>query len=210
LRHRRRIHSQAVIKKNNTRTNISPHVKSSRKGFKFFIFTIFALAIIAGAYFLYQKYYPIIKEKMSIQTAEQSADPLRYETPPIPVEDKPDSKIEEEYTPIKTRIQVEVLNGCGEQGIAKILSDLLIKHNYDVVNRGNYIEKGKENFRVEQTRIIDQLNTSENLVRSKDLAHLIGVSISNIESFESPAPIADLTIIIGKDFKNLAVFKSDR
>ena len=123
------------------------------------------------------------------------------------MQEKPAAKEKPKLTPIQKKIQVEVLNGCGEQGIAKILSDKLIAHNYDVVNSGNYLENGKTNFNVAKTRLIDQINTSENLVNTQELAKLLGVDRSQIESFENPSPIADITIIIGKDYKSLPIFK---
>ena len=102
-----------------------------------------------------------------------------------------------------------MLNGCGEQGIAKILGNRLVKKEYDVVNSGNYIENGKRNFTVEQTKIIDQLKTPKNLAKAKELATFMGIQSSFVESFENPSPIADITIVIGKDFKTLPVFKRD-
>jgi hypothetical protein len=137
-----------------------------------------------------------------------SAENTHTTQPALPAE-QPKPEPQPQLTPLQTKIQVEVLNGCGEQGIAKILADRLVKNNYDVVNSGNYIEKGKTFFNVPKTKIIDQLKTAENLTRAKDLANLIGISQHLVESYENPAPIADISIVIGKDFKTLPIFKKD-
>jgi len=138
--------------------------------------------------------------------SSESEQPVKNE---FPVEENIVEEEPGQLTPIQKKIQIEVLNGCGEQGIAKILGDRLIKENFDIVNSGNYIEKGKANFAIEETRIIDQLKTPENLNKAKELAKLIGIDKNLVESFENPSPIADITIIIGQDFKTLPVFKRD-
>ncbi len=148
---------------------------------------------------------------MFLQTTQPpvSVEKASEPKPALPAEQtNPESPMK--LTPIQKKIQVEVLNGCGEQGIAKILAERLIKNNYDVVNSGNYLDKrGKTNFNVTETKIIDQLKTAENLTRAKDLADLIGISHHLVESYENPAPIADISIVIGKDFKTLPIFKKD-
>lgn len=126
----------------------------------------------------------------------------KEETPRIPV-----TKAAEQtdyYSPLEKKIQLEILNGCGESGVAKKLSDLLKKSKYDIVNSGNYIEKGKINWNVKETKIISQISNPQ---KARDLADLMGVLYSNVEEFENPSPIADITIIIGKDYKTLAIFQ---
>jgi len=180
--------------------------KPSRKSgstLKVIFYILFFATLIYAGYTYRDKLTAFIKPVSKPVTEQPTAQ--------IPVQE-PDQTAEIEqagFSPIQKKIQVEVLNGCGEQGIAKILGDRLIAKDYDVVNSGNYIENGKTQFDVQETKIIDQLKTTENISRAKDLASLVGISSSLVESFENPYPIADITIVIGKDFKTLPVFKQD-
>lgn len=170
---------------------------------------IFILASIAAAVVIYKdnilgllpfKNFDFSLSDINSTTADQ-------EVQRLPVEDE----ITEEpqpFTPIQKRIQIEVLNGCGVPGIAKKFSDHLKKNNYDVVNSGNYLENGKVNFNVSKTRIIDQIKSPENVVRANELADLLEIDQNLIESFENPSPIADLTLIIGKDYDQI-IFKEN-
>ncbi len=99
---------------------------------------------------------------------------------------------------------MEILNGCGEEGVAKKLSDILKKSKYDIVNSGNYMHKGKINWNVNETKIVDQINKQED---ARELADLMGILYSNVEIFDNPSPIADITIVIGKDYKTLEIFQ---
>ncbi len=120
--------------------------------------------------------------------------------PALPMEQE---ETEPYYSPVQRQIQLEILNGCGAKGVADQLTKLLRKHNYDVVNKGNYLKKGKVNWNVAETRIIDQIGKVDN---ARQLADAMGVLYSNVESYENPSPIADITIIIGKDYKTLPIF----
>lgn len=212
LRHRRRLTTQTIRKRQPTGTyqRVQP-VKKSGNGGKFFKFMAYLILLAAIGYAGYVYVWPLIDFSDLFSIENQPV----QEQATLPVEERRTNRSEElaeqdlQLTPIKKKIQLEILNGCGEQGIAKILGDRLIRYDYDIVNSGNYIETGKTNFNVEATRIVDQLNTTDNLIKSKELAALIGLKTEMIESFENPAPIADITIIVGKDFKSLPVFKKD-
>jgi len=153
-----------------------------------------------------EKIWPILP--LSQRTEQSGGENISadYASTPLPTDDRVERA---KYPPVQKRIQVEVLNGCGESGIAKRIADKLKKLNYDVVNSGNYLEKGKENFNVPTTRIIDQIKSRDNYERARELAAAMGVDPKHIESFENPAPIADLTIVIGKDFEQLSIYKAD-
>jgi hypothetical protein len=62
---------------------------------------------------------------------------------------------------------------------------------------------------VTNSKIIDQIKSSENIARAKKLAEILGIDANLIESYENPSPIADLTIVIGKDFKQLTINEKD-
>lgn len=126
----------------------------------------------------------------------------QQQEPSIPAEEK--SAQQQYFSPIEKKVQLEILNGCGESGVAKKLSDLLKKSKYDIVNSGNYIERGKINWDVPETKIISQISNPQS---ARDLADLMGILYSNVEQFENPSPIADITVVIGKDYKTLAIFQ---
>jgi len=106
--------------------------------------------------------------------------------------------------PLNRVIQLEVLNGCGTQGVAKIFSTNLKRHKYDVVSSGNYLKKGKTFWKVVKTKVIDNTGNREN---AEKLAEIIGIKKSNIESKVVASPIADITIVIGKDYRDLDIIK---
>ncbi len=207
MRHRRRLSSQTLRRQKTVTKNI-PGPQKTYSGLKKTIKALFYLTIIVLiGVVVYKKVLPRYLRTSPLSALRQSPQKTS-ESPTIPVKKEAPAQEKPKLTPIQKKIQVEVLNGCGQQGIAKILSDKLRAHNYDVVNSGNYLENGKPNFNVLKTRLIDQINTSENLVNTRTLAKLMGVDRSQIESFENPSPIADITIIIGKDYKTLPIFKN--
>ena len=208
MRHRRRLNTQTVRKRQPSAATHHTLRASRRSGStgKFFKSLLYLIIFAGIMYAGYRYLLPLISfpSTETSETVSTVRDPLPAETKPEAVaESKP------QLSPLKKRIQIEVLNGCGEQGIAKILGSRLLKEDYDIVNSGNYIEKGKTKFDVKQTKIIDQLKTPENLIKAKDLARLIGIKTAMVESFENPSPIADITIVIGQDFKTLPVLKKD-
>jgi len=206
LRHRRRINTQTIQRKNSTGT-FKPVQKSKKsKLSKFFIFISFIIIAVAAVYFFMDKIIPILPlEKFN---ASGTIEPVADEPKQIPVEQDKTDQVQQ-FTPIQKRIQIEVLNGCGTKGIAKNLSDKLKTFNYDVVNSGNYLENGKEYFEVVNTKIIDQIKNTENIARAKELAEIMGIDKNYIDSFENPSPIADLTIVIGKDIDQLTIYNKE-
>ena len=208
MRHRRRINTQTIRKKNITTTTRPTSKASSNKLRNFFIFLTIIIILAVGGLYIFDNIIPLLSLINVVQTTDVEETDID-DSHSFPVEGQQNDPVEQQFSPIQKRIQLEVLNGCGEPGIAKLLSERLKKHNYDVVNSGNYLQKGKENFDVKKTLIIDQISTPENIARSKELADLVGVGYSNVESYENPSPIADITIVIGKDFINLSIFKDN-
>ena len=204
MRHRRRYSTQTLDKKKRSTPAAVPvksrPIKKDRKYFRYIFIFILAAAVI---YALYDQGGPLLKEIKSKLDFSGPVQNTSDDKPEFPAEQKQET----ELTPIQKKIQVEVLNGCGEQGIAKILTDRLREKGYDVVNSGNYIEKGRTNFNVQKSKIIDQINTNESSAQANEFAELAGIDANLVESFENPSPISDMTIIIGKDFMNLAIFK---
>ena len=207
MRHRRRLTTQTIQRKNSTGTfQAIQKPQKSKVGKYFLILLILASIVTAGIIYKDEISGLLPLDNISFLSDEDNSTEINTELQQLPVEDE----VKEEqipYTPIQKRIQIEVLNGCGIPGIAKKFEAYLKKHNYDVVNRGNYLERGKNNFKVTHTKIIDQLKSSENIARANELADLLGIDQNLIESFENPSPIADLTLIIGKDQNQLTLME---
>ena len=104
--------------------------------------------------------------------------------------------------PIK-KIQVEVLNGCGVPGIAKIITQYLRDKGFDVVNVGNY-----ESFNITETTIIDRRSLDK--INAIEVAKIIGVSPDKgVAPFLNPELLLDVSIIIGHDYKKLIPLKNN-
>lgn len=96
-------------------------------------------------------------------------------------------------------LQVEVLNGCGVSGVADKFTGYLRKHNFDVVQTGNYIS-----FDVEKSIVIDRTGNMNNACK---VADSLGISRSNVIQQVNPNYFLDVSLIIGKDFNNLKPYK---
>jgi len=92
-------------------------------------------------------------------------------------------------------IQLEVLNGCGKEGIADKLTSYLRENDFDVVRTGNY-----RSFDVDYSLIIDRLG---NMANAKKVAKALGVSEDHIIQQLNEEYFLDVTFIIGKDYNNL-------
>lgn len=92
-------------------------------------------------------------------------------------------------------IQIEVLNGCGVDGIANAYTGLLRKNGFDVVETGNF-----ETFDLQETIIISRSGVMANAYR---VANALGVSEDNVIRESSTDFYLDVSVIIGQDFKKL-------
>lgn len=202
MRHRRRIHTQTIRRKSDTFKNTGFPFPKKKRSKKPLIIGLSIALIALVVYFYGENIQKIVSSNFDKGIASINQPVEKEKEPSIPVENNKSK--EQYYSPIEKKIQLEILNGCGEQGVAKKLTDLLKKSTYDIVNSGNYIEKGKVNWDVEETKIIDQVGKVEN---SRELADLMGILYTNLEVFNNPSPIADITIIIGKDYKTLPIFQ---
>ena len=205
MRHRRRNNTQTILRKSTTNQTrfISPKKKRSKKPL---VYTLFFVVLVSAVFFYRSEIAAVVDSfTKSSGPATSSIAPVEKPTseePEIPTSDKTEQQ--QYYSPIEKKIQLEILNGCGDSGVAKKLSSVLKKSKYDIVNSGNYMERGKINWNVEETKIISQTHNPQ---KARDLADLMGILYSNVEEFENPSPIADITIVIGKDYKTLAIFQ---
>ncbi|MFQ6115972.1 MAG: LytR C-terminal domain-containing protein [bacterium] len=100
-------------------------------------------------------------------------------------------------------ITVEVLNACGVQGLANEITQYLRKKKFDVVNIGNY-----KNFDVDHTLVLDRV--SLNGVYAKEVARVLGVDEKQVVPQLNDSLLLNVTVIVGKDYKNLKVYEAIR
>lgn len=101
--------------------------------------------------------------------------------------------------PVSSTIQVEVLNGCGVSGVADKLTDFLRKHNFDVVQTGNYIS-----YDVEKSIVIDRTG---NMINALRVADSLGISSKNVIQLMNSDYLLDVSLVIGKDFNTLKPYQ---
>ena len=95
----------------------------------------------------------------------------------------------------KKNMQIEVLNGCGVDGVADMFTDSLRKKNFDVVNMGNY-----RSYYIDNSIVIDRTG---NIINAEYLAEVIGINKKQVIQQKNKNYFLDVTLIIGKDYKQL-------
>lgn len=196
---RKRRHSTQVFKKRNITSQKSPYqrsLKQSDSKWKRWLALLFFVIIFSGAaYYLYTFEY----DTDSLEQIESQADTTV--TPP-PIEQE---QVEiQSIPPIEQNIQIEILNGCGVNGIAKVFQAHLRQQGFDVVNTDNYIEGGKRRWDIKDSKIIDHIGNAE---QAEALARSLAIAADKIVVKESATAIYDMSVVIGKDYKKLMGFK---
>ncbi len=95
----------------------------------------------------------------------------------------------------KKNMQIEVLNGCGVDGVADMFTDYLRTKNFDVVNTGNY-----RSYNIDNSIVIDRIG---NVINAEYLAGIIGIDNKQVIQQKNKNYFLDVTLIIGKDYKQL-------
>ncbi len=99
-------------------------------------------------------------------------------------------------------IDIEILNGCGEPGLAAKFSDILRKERIDVVRSEN-----ANHFDYEKTILIQR---TENVEGMKIVAKALNLDINDknqvITLVDSDLDV-DLTLIVGKDYRNIPAIR---
>ena len=138
MRRKRRYSTKIKKKKFNTtyrQGNTQSTPAGSKKTGKIFLSIILFIAISVILKYIYD-----LQNFGEDNSPDQSID-----TTVTQMQHKPDNKEEktEQISPIRRNLQIEILNGCGINGIAKIFAEYLRQEGYDVINTDNYKEKGK-------------------------------------------------------------------
>ena len=99
-------------------------------------------------------------------------------------------------------IKVEILNGCGEKGIAAKIADFLRTEHIDVIRSEN-----ADNFDYERTMLIQRSYDFTNL---KTVASALDFDVNNEDQvITQPSSTADvdITLILGKDYRSVKPIK---
>lgn len=112
------------------------------------------------------------------------------------------AKVKEKKTlkPEIELLKVEVLNGCGVDKAAANLRDYLVDKKFDVIDFKNYKRWDVPVTIVIDRRYMDQRN-------AKKIADAIGVKKEQIFPQISPQRKLDVSIIIGRDYRQLKAFR---
>ena len=102
--------------------------------------------------------------------------------------------------PVEKPITVEVLNGCGVNGLAAKFTDYLRSKGFDVVKVGNY--GGGEKLR--RTTVIDRVSlNNENAAK---VGEALGVDDKQIQPQLDDSPKLQVTVLLGRDYKKLTSY----
>lgn len=100
---------------------------------------------------------------------------------------------------IRKTIRVEVLNGCGDRGVAWKMARYLRQNGFDVMNVSN-----AESFNIYRSMVVDRVG---NLAIAERVAQAIELNPENIIQQKNEYSVWDITIIIGRDYRKLKPFK---
>jgi len=92
-------------------------------------------------------------------------------------------------------IQLDVMNGCGIEGAAQVVTSYLRARGYDVVEMKNY-----RTFDVQHSLIVDRRG---NRKTAEQVAYALGVRKENIVSQLNQDYYVDVSVVVGRDFKSL-------
>jgi hypothetical protein len=192
LRRRRRQATQIIRKKSVSSPPVTSYhspIPKKRIGRK--IFYTFLIIIILGtaSYYLYNLTFSGQTTPFDETVSETITDSITITEDEVP-----------ESAPFEHQIQIEILNGCGVNGVAKIFQSYLRQQGFDVVNTENYTVKGKVFWDVKQSFVIDQIGVAE---QAKSVARSLGIPIEKVESRENPDAIYDVSVVIGNDYKSI-------
>ena len=95
-------------------------------------------------------------------------------------------------------IQLDVMNGCGDAGMASKCSSFLRARGFDVVEMRNY-----KTFDLGESMVIDRAGNRENAER---VARALGVRTKNIIQQINQDYYVDVSVVIGKDYSSLRPF----
>ena len=119
-----------------------------------------------------------------------------------PVEETESGQALESSLHLEGPIRVEILNGCGISQAAARLTNKARSLGLDVIHEGN-----ASSFNFLHTMVIDRSGTSD---RADQVASVLGIGNRIQQVTDDAYRLADVTVVIGRDFRQLNLLtKSD-
>jgi hypothetical protein len=111
---------------------------------------------------------------------------------------------------IKPILKVEILNGCGENGLANRFAGCLRQNRYQITAVGNV-----DGFNFSSSAImvrgkdidVDKQSAKEKLIR--DLQELLQIPDDRVMPIRQDGNPADVTLVIGYDYTSLGCYKDN-
>lgn len=104
-----------------------------------------------------------------------------------------------ESTPLQNTVRIEVLNGCGVSQVAARLTRKARQMGLDVIHEGN-----ADHFGYLHTLVIRR---GGDLQRAEQVAQALGIPHLIDQQINEPFRLADITIVIGQDYKRIDLFR---
>jgi hypothetical protein len=97
-------------------------------------------------------------------------------------------------------IRVEILNGCGDDGIAARLATRLREQGFDVMTLGN-----ADSYAFLETLVIDRV---DKMHHARHVADILGTQNLIQQITPDPFRLEEVTIIVGRDYAHLPILKN--
>lgn len=107
-------------------------------------------------------------------------------------------KIVAESAPLSHPVRVEILNGCGVSQVAARLTRKARQMGIDVIHEGN-----ANHFGYLHTLVIRRGGDRQ---RAEQVAQTLGIPHLIDQQTDEPFRLADITIVIGQDYKRIDLF----
>ena len=106
----------------------------------------------------------------------------------------------EPIEPVKQKLQLEILNGCGVDGIASRATDYCRLKGLDVIYNGNF-----KNYSVTESYIIGWIEDQSEL---ESIARIMGIEFSKISLQKDNNKQLAASIILGADYQKLNPYQN--
>jgi hypothetical protein len=97
-------------------------------------------------------------------------------------------------------IRIQVLNGCGTEGVAEEVASCLRDAGFDIVGTGN-----ADAFDYENTLVIDRCGSTHKAIKVGKALQCDKVMVQRI-----PAPASDVAVVVGSDWAGLGLVREWR
>jgi serine/threonine protein kinase len=101
-------------------------------------------------------------------------------------------------------VNIEILNGAGVAGIARTMQSYLKQNNYKVVFSENYRKDGKIFWQVARSQFVGSIPKNKKIER---LEKLLNIPYQRNELQDRQSKLANVLIILGKDYKLISAFE---